>query len=209
MLSNYFSPFSLHEAARTCIFVHQNRPSLPPAFWHLKKNSPNPCYKCTAADKNNMIQQPQTIPSALADHIVSAALSLDAAFSQPPVFTVENRNRFHNSSLLPYNSVITPPLLANPRTAFSVKITGQWPIPGCRSRALIVVSGTQGAGNKIKNQSNMMHAQKIPSVRPELASSATTTMGVPSLPRFQPSFLRAKPVMVFVIFTDSGLFALD
>ena len=161
--------------------------------------------------KNKMTLNSPAILSTLADANSPASAMFDGvAFGSPtPVFTFENHNLFHNSSLLPYSSLIAPPLLANTRLGFSVKIIGQWPIPGCRSRALIVVSGTQGAGNKIKNQSNMMHAQKIPSVRPELASSATTTMGVPSLPRFQPSFLRAKPVMVFVIFTDSGLFALD
>ena len=123
-----------------------SKPSLPATgFLAPQIYSQNPCYKCTAADKNNMMQQPQTILSALADHIVSAALSLDAAaaFSQPPVFTVKNRIPFHNSSLLPYSSFIAPPLLANTRITFSVKILGQWPPSGCLSLAFVAGTGNQ------------------------------------------------------------------
>ena len=125
------------------------------------------------------MQQPQTIPSALADHIVSAALSLDAAaaFSQPPVFTVKKRNPFHNSSLLLYSSFIAPPLLANPWTAFSVIIIGQWPLSGCRSRALIAVTATRRPGNKIKNQNQMTSALKTNhSLRVELTASPAIAM---------------------------------
>ena len=92
-----------------------------------------------------MMPNPQTSPSAPADHIVSASLSLDAIaiFSPAPVFAIKNRNRFHNSSLLPYSSFIAPPLLANTRLAFSVKVIGQWPPSGCRSRAFVVGTGSQ------------------------------------------------------------------
>ncbi len=130
--------------------------------------------------KNKMTLNSPTSPSAPAVVVSPASAIFDGvAFCSPTlVFTFENHNRFHNSSLLPYNSAITPPLLVNPRTAFSVKIIGQWPISGCRLRALIAVSGTHGPGNQSKNQNQAMRALKtILPVRAGLASLPAMTMG--------------------------------
>ena len=94
-----------------------------------------------------MMPNPQTIPSDPADAAspASAMMVTVAIFSPAPVFAIENRNRFHNSPLLPYSSFIAPPLLANTRLAFSVKVIGHWPSSGCRWRAFVVGTGNQRA----------------------------------------------------------------
>jgi len=144
ILSNYFSPFSLHERASICISVHQNRPAQSLPFCGLKNLSKTRAINARQ-QKNKMTLNSPAIPSAPADAVSLASTMFDAGtiFSQPPVFTVENQNLFHNSSLLPYSSLIAPPLLANTRLGFSVKIIGQWSFLGCGSRAFIGVSGNQ------------------------------------------------------------------
>ncbi len=95
--------------------------------------------------KNKMTLNSPTSSSAPADAVSPASAMFDGvAFGSPTlVFTFENQNPFHNSSLLPYSSLIAPPLLANTRLGFSVKIIGQWSFLGCGSRACIGVSGNQ------------------------------------------------------------------
>ena len=122
-----------------------SKPSLPvTAFSPPQKTSQNPCYK-SSATKNKMMPKLQTIPPAPADTASPSSAMFDAVaiFSRPPVFIIENENPFHNSSLLPYSSFIAPPLLANTRMTFSVKILGQWPPSGCLSLAFVAGTGNQ------------------------------------------------------------------